>query len=359
MMTQTKRPSGYTTIKTRSLDDQLSFRDRIDSVKQIIDPAFLLEQLGFTVESESTKEIRAACLIHGGDNTTSFRVNKELNTWVCFSHKCHETYGNDLFGLVRAINKCTFMQALEFLEDLTGSRNVSRDKLILYKQRKEKQEFIRQSNIVSEKSSIVNESRLKFYKPYRSSLFLIDGFKEETLDYFEVAGGYSDKDGLLRDIIPIRNHKGDLVAYSLRDIRRNVEYHKKYKLTPGFDKDTVLYNLNNIKDLIQEKILIIVEGFKSVWRLYELGIKNVVACMGSGITTGQVNLLCTYAHQGVCFFFDNDYAGASAIGRSFDLLNGKMPLFVEIITEVNEDGEGLDPAELTDEQIFYYMKDYM
>jgi hypothetical protein len=36
-----------------------------------------------------------------------------------------------------------------------------------------------------------------------------------------------------------------------------------------------------------------------------------------------------------------------------------MPLFVEIITEVNEDGEGLDPAELTDEQIFYYMKDYM
>lgn len=341
-------------------EDKANFRERIDTVKQIIDPLYLLEQLGFTIESESSKEIRCACIIHGGDNTTSFRVNRDLNTWVCFSHKCHELYGNDLFGLVRSVNKCSFMQALEYLEELTGSKNINKEKLILFRQEREKKEFIRQdSKLKKDRPSIVNESRLNYYKPYRSSFFITGGFAEETLDYFEVAGGYSDSEGLTRDIIPIRDDKGELVAYSLRDIRTDVEYHKKYKLTPGFDKDTVLYNLYNIKNILEDKPLVVVEGFKSVWRLHALGIKNVVACMGSGVTMGQVNLLCTYAQKGVVLFFDNDYAGASAIGRSHELLKNKMKVYVEIITEVDENEQGLDPADLTDEEIFYYLKDYM
>lgn len=342
-----------------SLRDQ-DFRDRIDTVKQVTDPGYLVEHLGFKLTRETTKEMRCSCSIHGGDNTTAFRMNKDTKTWVCFTHKCHDKYGNDLFGLVRCVNDCTFMEALEYLEDFSGCKNVSREKLIKYRHKKEREDFVRLNSATGmERPAIVDPVKLKYYKPYRSSFFIEEGFKEETLDYFEIAGGYSDCDGLIRDIIPIHDDKDNLVAYSLRDIRRHTTSDQKYKLTPGFDKNLVLYNLNRRKIKAGISPLIIVEGFKSVWRLYELGIKNVVACMGSGITTGQADLLFTYAHAGVVFFFDNDYAGATAIGRSYDLLKNKMRVYAEMITEIGDDGEGLDPADLTDKQIFYYLNTYI
>lgn len=345
-------------VEVMNLRDD-DFRDRVDNIKFIVDPGFLIEHLGFKITRETPREIRAACKVHGGDNTTAFRMNKDRKTWVCFTHKCHEKYGNDLFGLVRCVNNCGFMDALAYLEEFTGTKDVSKDKLIKYRHKKERENFVSHNNTGFERPAVVDPVKLKYYKPYRSSFFLEEGFKEETLDYFEIAGGYSDTDGLIRDIIPIHDDHDNMVAYSLRDIRRDVEADNKYKLTPGFDKDLVLYNLNRIKDVVGISPLIIVEGFKSVWRLYELGIKNVVACMGSGITSGQANLLFTYAHAGVVFFFDNDMAGVTAIGKSYDLLKNKMRVYAEIITEVDENGKGLDPADLTEEQIMYYLNKYI
>jgi len=333
-------------------------KERAQAVKQLVDVTFLVESLGFKVDSDSNKELRGACIIHGGDNTTSFRVNKDLNTWVCFSHKCHEIHGNDVFGLVMSVNECSFMQALDYLEDLTGSKGLTGEKSAQFRMNKEKSGFVASNVSKNEKPSVVDEKRLQFYKPFRSYSFVDDGFSPETLDYFEIAGGYTDIEGNLRDIIPIRNHTDELVAYSLRDIRRSGTIYKKYKLTPGFNKDSVLYNLNKAKSLLNEKVLIVVEGFKSVWKLHELGIDNSVACMGSSITMGQASLLYTYASRGVVFFFDNDYAGACGLGRSYDLVQGKITTYAEVITELDDDGKGLDPADLTDEQLLHYMEDY-
>jgi len=337
------------------------FRLRIDTVKQLIDPVYLAETLGFKLTNETPKEFRAACIIHGGDNTTAFRVNKDLKTWCCFTHKCQSEVGNDMFGLVMAVNKCGFMEALEFLEELTGSKTVSRLQLNTFKRKREQQEFVRNNSYGNaDRPSIVDATRLKYYKPFRSSLFIEDGFSSEALDYFEIAGGYTDKEGTVRDIIPIHDDKGVLVAYSLRDIRRNTDdMDRKYKLTSGFSKDTVLYNMHRVKDIAENTPMIIVEGFKSVWKLYELGIKNVVACMGSGLTMGQANLLYTYAHKGVVLFYDGDTAGVLALEHSINLLKGKLPIYAEVITEIDSKGKGLDPADLTDEQIFYYLNNYI
>lgn len=340
--------------------DKENLRDRIDNMKSLINASYLLECLGLKITRETVKEIRGACIIHKGDNTTSFRYNKENNTWLCFSHRCHEQNSSDVIGLVMAVNGYGFMDALEYLEDLTGSNSVNQKKLCEYRRKKEREKFIRGSGISQHVPDIVDDKVLKYYKPFRSSFFLEDGFKEDTLDYFEIAGGYSDADGLIRDIIPIRDDSGKLVAYSLRDIRRKVKnQYKKYKLTPGFDKDSVLYNLDKIKEFVGLSPLIIVEGFKSVWRLYELGIFNVVACMGSGITAGQALLLYTYAMKGVVLFFDNDKAGAKGAKSTIDLIDNKLKVYLEVITEQDENGKGLDPFDLTDDQIFYYLKNYI
>ncbi len=338
---------------------QKSLKDRISIVKSLVDPVLLMEELGFSISNETVKELRSNCILHGGDNPTAFRLNKERNTWVCFTHKCHENFGSDIIGLVRSAKRCTFMEALQYLEDLTGSTNVSSTKIFDFNRKRERQNFINQFAKQNRIPSSVDEIKLKYYKPFRSDFFIKEGFSDQTLNHFEIAGGYVDGDGYLRDIIPIRDDKGKLVAYSLRDIRRGVDTYKKYKLTPGFDKDTVLYNLFNIKNILKEKPLILVEGFKSVWRLFDYGIYNVVACMGAGITSGQAALLLSYAPKGVVSFFDGDMAGATAIGKTYDLLKGKLKFYSEFILETGENGKGLDPADLTKEQVNYYLCNYI
>ncbi len=119
-----------------------NFKERVATVKQLIDPAYLVNQLGFKISRETAKELRAPCIIHGGDNTTGFRLNKELKTWVCFTHGCHNEYGNDMFGLVRSVNDCGFMDALDYLEDLTGSKSINKAQLVRFKEQKERKDFV-------------------------------------------------------------------------------------------------------------------------------------------------------------------------------------------------------------------------
>lgn len=334
------------------------FKDKINYLKVSVDIRYLLESLGFKITNTTNKEFRAVCRIHGGDNTTAFRFNRETRTWVCFTHKCHEIFGNDILGLIQSVRGTSFIDSVTYLESLVGTIENYADKWQEYKRKQEVEEFITDFTDVKYKPSYVSKEALREFKPFRSSRFLKDGYDTGTLDYFEVAGGYTDKEGYIRDIIPIYDDTGELVAYSMRDIRDDVsDSDKKYKITPGFDKDLVLYNLYNIKDVLKYKPVIIVEGFKSVWRLYEYGVKNVVAVMGSSITSGQINLLYTYAHKGCITMFDNDIAGVKGTIKAVKELNNKFNLVAPIfITEVDKEGKGLDPSDLSKEQVYNYLQ---
>ena len=334
-----------------------NFKMHLNTLKDAIDPNYLVESLGFVIKKETPKELRCTCIIHGGDNPTSFRFNKDRKTWVCFSHKCHEVFGNDIIGLIKATQKLEFVEAVEYLSGLTGDINDELNALN-YRKEKERKEFIENSKTDMYVHPEVNEERLLRYRPLRSKFFNIEsGFSDEILDKFEIAGGYKSNDGLIRDIIPIRDTEGKLAAYSLRDIRSNVSYESKYKMTYGFDKDNVLYNLNNIIPV--EKPIIVVEGFKSVWQMYKYGIKSVVAVMGSKITKGQRSLLYSYALHGVVIFFDNDIAGGLGTIDAYSYLKDKTNVIPVFITEVDVEGNGLDPADLDKETMYSYLHEYI
>lgn len=350
--TMTKSYSDYKERKWQN------FKEKLEQIKYCVDPRFLLEELGFIIEHETPKEIRAVCKIHGGDNKSAFRFNKMTKTWVCFTHKCHDLHGNDVIGLVKAINGLDFMGAVEWLKKFVGDVGSEAD-YVCYKREREMQAFVESYDGDKQPPRAVNDHSLKDFKPLRSKFFLKQGFKPETLDYFEIAGGWKDSMGLIRDIIPIRNDRGELKAYSLRDVRTNADDDDfKYILTPGFDKQNCLYNLNNAQIYSAEKPLIVVEGFKSVWRLHECGIKNVVAVMGSEITEGQQFLLCVHALNGIVIFFDNDVAGLSGTQKALTALADKMTVKPVFIQEVDENGKGLDPADLSNELIYEYLDTY-
>lgn len=330
------------------------FKLMLDKLKESVDPRYLLESLGFSVTRESGKEIRGACKIHGGDNQTSFRFNKDTRTWVCFSHRCHEVFGNDIIGLVKGGMNVDFMDAVRHLKSITG--DIGSSDYLEHKRKKEKEAFIKSRRKPRSNSEIVTEECLRQFKGLRTDYFLRKGFSRETLDFFEIAGGYTDSHGYIRGVIPIRDVNEKLVGYSLRDVRDNVDDDDfKYIHTTGFDKDKVIYNLHNAKAHLKDKPLIIVEGFKSVWRLHQMGIKNVGAVMGAHITSGQCNLLFTYAPKGIVLFFDCDPPGAAGMVRAVEELRGK----IENIYTIFMVEEGKDPADLDEETLKSYLNGYV
>ena len=62
--------------------DWENFREKLSYLKTSVDPHYLLESLGVSVDRETPKEIRGTCPVHGGDNKTAFRFNKDTSTWV-------------------------------------------------------------------------------------------------------------------------------------------------------------------------------------------------------------------------------------------------------------------------------------
>ena len=340
-----------TTTRYSKLDE---YRTKLKNMKNVVDPRYLLESLGFEIDRETPREFRCMCSIHGGDNKTGFQFNKESKTWRCFTRHCDEIYGTDVIALIQAKMGVDFVGAVNYLKDLVGDVDDLEFKSLQYQMRREKEEFEGRYGKHEVSDSIVTEECLRQFKAFRSSHFLMDGFLNETLDYFEVAGGFTDGHGFIRDIIPIRDVDNKLVAYSMKDVRKNVDYDRKYILTTGFNKDGVLYNLNKAKKYSETKPLVVVEGFKSVWKLHDCGIPNVVACMGSKITPGQQNLLLSYALKGVILMMDCDRAGIDGTVSAYKDLENKIEVIPIFITQDN-----LDPADLSCSQIMAYLKGYI
>lgn len=333
------------------------FKEKLDYLKSSIEPRYLLENLGISFEHDTHREIRCGCPIHHGDNKTAFRFNKDTRTWVCFTHKCHESHGNDIIGLIKGVTGKDFTESVNYLKFLMGDTNEV--DYIEAKRKREMSNFMQSYDNVNLKPISVNEVSLDKFKCLRTDYFYKMGFSNSTLDHFEVAGGWTDKYNLQREIIPIRDHNNVLMAYSLRDIRENIEDDDfKYILTTGFDKQNCLYNLNNAKNFCDTLPIIVVEGFKSVWRLHECGIKNVVSTIGAGITEGQQLLLCRYALKGAVIMFDNDKAGVEATIKAYNDLNELLEVRPVFLQEMDKKGKGLDPSDLTQQQIYEYLETY-
>jgi DNA primase len=303
-----------------------------DTVKELIknsvDPDHLVAILGFNVFRRSANELRAPCIVHGGDNKTAFRLRKDKKTWVCFTKQCHLTYGSDSIGLVQGVLKCDFETAVRFLADITGiSVDDGREMRInRIKNELEMTKFAKMRKREYIPPEDVSEFNLEQYKAMRTDYFEQKengDFPSQVLDLFEIGGCYFDNYDIQREIIPIRDENGKLVAFSGRSLE---ELEPKYLLTNGFQKDKVLYNLCRAKEFLREKnryTIIVVEGFKAVWYLHQLGYDNCVACLGSVITPGQINLLCKYASN-VVLMLDGGEAGKYGIKAATKDLKGKI-----------------------------------
>ena len=121
-----------------------------------------------------------------------------------------------------------------------------------------------------------------------------------------------------RLMIPICDIRGRVIAFGGRVLD---DSKPKYINSPEnvvYSKGRHLFGLNVAKKDCSKKLLI-VEGYMDVISLYQRGITNVVAALGTALTEQQGWLLRKSTEQ-VILGFDADTAGQTAIARSMEIL---------------------------------------
>ncbi|MCP4553016.1 MAG: DNA primase [Bacteroidetes bacterium] len=89
--------------------------------------------------------------------------------------------------------------------------------------------------------------------------------------------------------------------------------------TPVYSKSRILYGLHAAKQYCRrEGVVYIVEGYFDFLSLYQHGIKNSVASLGTALTQEHVRILKGYASK-MILVFDSDDAGINAAKRSIQI----------------------------------------
>ena len=124
-----------------------------------------------------------------------------------------------------------------------------------------------------------------------------------------------------RVIFPIINTRGKVIGFGGRILG---EGNPKYLNSPEssvFYKKNNLYGLNLTRqDINKENYVILVEGYMDVISLYQHGIRNVSASLGTALTESQATMLKRYTDN-VILSYDADAAGQAAALRGVDILH--------------------------------------
>ena len=144
-----------------------------------------------------------------------------------------------------------------------------------------------------------------------------------------------------RVIFPIINTNGKVIGFGGRAI--DPGDNPKYLNSPEskvFQKKNNLYGLNISRQNVgKEGYIILVEGYMDVIALYQSGVENVAASLGTALTENQARLIKRYT-KNVVLSYDADSAGRAAALRGLDILKGE-----ECKVKVLHVTDGKDPDE--------------
>lgn len=123
-----------------------------------------------------------------------------------------------------------------------------------------------------------------------------------------------------RLMFPICNLRGQVIAFGGRVLEaEGVPKYLNSPETPLFSKGRCLYGLDRARETASRlNTLMMVEGYFDVITLYQAGIKNVVAPLGTALTKEHIDTIRRLATT-VVLLFDGDSAGTAAVLRTLDL----------------------------------------
>ncbi|HLK14722.1 MAG TPA: toprim domain-containing protein, partial [Fimbriimonadaceae bacterium] len=153
------------------------------------------------------------------------------------------------------------------------------------------------------------------------TLFLVDGDTDR---------GYSDK-FVGRLIFPIRNERGDVVAFGGRLLGDGVPKYINSSDTPLYRKSHVLYGLWQARETLRKsRRAILAEGYLDVIACHRAGVTGALASLGTSLAEDQAKLLKHWC-DAVTILYDGDAAGLKAADRAADILAAEG-LIVDVAT---------------------------
>ncbi len=345
-------------------------------IQEVIDKNDIVDVVSQHVRlKKSGANYMGLCPFHN-EKTPSFSVSPTKGIFHCFG--CN--VGGSVINFVMKTENLTFMEAVK---ELAMRANIALPQLNGYDANKEK-EIRDQKEILFN----INADAASFYFSYLSKdegKAAVEYFKERKLDGkcakmfylgyspnekralfdFLLEKGYSESDilkaGLItksdngnfydkfrnRVMFPIFNVNDKVIGFGARRIDENVN--PKYLNSPEtlvYNKSKNLYALNVAKKSKKDYV-ILVEGYMDVISLMKYGFYNVVASLGTALTTDQAKLLKRYFNE-VVICYDSDEAGQTAAKRAIGILRD-----IEFKTSVIR----LEGAKDTDEYIKKYGSD--
>jgi DNA primase len=121
-----------------------------------------------------------------------------------------------------------------------------------------------------------------------------------------------------RIMFPIRNVRGEVIAFGGRVLDKGEPKYLNSPETPVFSKGRELYGLFEARQGLRDKgYVLVTEGYMDVVALAQLGFPNAVATLGTACTAEHVHKLLRFTDK-VVFSFDGDAAGRRAAGRALE-----------------------------------------
>ena len=143
-----------------------------------------------------------------------------------------------------------------------------------------------------------------------------------------------------RIMFPIRNHQGEVVAFSGRALGNDEPKYLNSPETPIFNKSKLLFNFHQARPSIRKKDQVVLfEGFADTISAKEAGVENGIATMGTSLTDDHIQILKRNCQE-VLICYDSDKPGLEAANRTADLI-----LQAGLTVKVAVMPDGLDPDE--------------
>lgn len=283
------------------------------------------------------------------EKTASFSVLPDKGFFYCFG--CHA--GGNAFKFISLIENISYFDAIKLQAEKLGiplperkrsPQEVARDREIqdLRKVNELARDFFHNCLTMTRmgergkayfagrgiRQETIEEFQLGYAPPAwdkLSTAFLKRGIKQEFLLASGLCAERKQGGGLYdrfrgRVIIPIADERGRVVGFGGRVLDDSTPKYLNTPETVLFNKRKLLFGLDRSHRAIQQEgRAIVVEGYMDAISVFDAGVHNVVASLGTSFTPEHAKKLLHYAPE-ICFCYDSDEAGQKATIRALSIV---------------------------------------
>jgi len=308
--------------------------DKIEQVQNQIDIVEVISQ--YYPLKRAGKNFTTLCPFHE-EKTPSFMVSPEKQIFHCFG--CGK--GGNVFRFLMEQEKLSFLEAVKMVAKKVGIP--VEEKIISSKNKQLYSLFQKATHLFREfldssggkeaqhylaKRGVKEKTIQEFFLGYApGGELLLDKLRREGFNssLMEEAGILSRKENeeypyfRRRIMFPIFNSRGNPVGFGGRVLSDALPKYLNSPESEIFEKRKIWYGLNLTRQhIVSEESALVVEGYLDLISLYQTGIRNVVASLGTALTYWQVRALRRLAKK-IYIIYDPDEPGKKATSKAMEL----------------------------------------